>query len=99
MLEVTGFTGVGLPEVVLLATLLLLAVASLITVVQQPGPNNALGFMKLDMPNEHAIFIHDTPSRGLFNQTFRALSHGCVRVEDPVALAEYLLRGDWPENP
>jgi L,D-transpeptidase YcbB len=52
-----------------------------ITVVQQPGARNALGYMKLDMPNPHAIFIHDTPSRGLFNATFRALSHGCVRTE------------------
>jgi len=52
-----------------------------ITVVQQPGPGNSLGFMKLDMPNDHAIFIHDTPSRGLFNQPYRALSHGCVRTE------------------
>ncbi len=58
-----------------------------ITVVQQPGPRNALGFMKLDMPNPHAIFIHDTPSRGLFNATFRALSHGCVRTERATALA------------
>ena len=52
-----------------------------ITVVQQPGPGNSLGFMKLDMPNDHAIFIHDTPSRGLFAQPYRALSHGCVRTE------------------
>lgn len=52
-----------------------------ITVVQQPGPTNSLGLMKLDMPNPHAIFIHDTPSRGLFNQAYRALSHGCVRTE------------------
>lgn len=53
-----------------------------VTVVQQPGPNNSLGLMKLDMPNEHAIFLHDTPSRGLFAQDNRALSHGCVRVEN-----------------
>lgn len=51
------------------------------TVVQQPGPRNALGLVKLDMPNPHAIFLHDTPSRGLFAQPNRALSHGCVRVE------------------
>ncbi len=57
-----------------------------ITVVQQPGARNALGFMKLDMPNEHAIFIHDTPSRGLFNSTFRALSHGCVRTDRAIEL-------------
>lgn len=53
-----------------------------IYVVQQPGPNNSLGLMKLDMPNEHAIFLHDTPARGLFAQDNRALSHGCVRVEN-----------------
>ena len=52
-----------------------------ITVVQQPGPGNSLGMVKLDMPNEHAIFIHDTPARGLFGQPYRALSHGCVRTE------------------
>ena len=58
----------------------------MITVVQQPGPNNALGFMKLDMPNEHAIFLHDTPNRNLFNSTARALSHGCIRTERAMEL-------------
>lgn len=58
-----------------------------VTVVQQPGPGNSLGLMKLDMPNPHAIFLHDTPSRGLFNQANRALSHGCVRTERAQELA------------
>ncbi|EDL49189.1 hypothetical protein ED21_20954 [Erythrobacter sp. SD-21] len=58
-----------------------------ITVVQQPGPTNSLGLMKLDMPNEHAIFLHDTPSRHLFNQDARALSHGCIRVKGARELA------------
>lgn len=58
-----------------------------INVVQQPGPNNSLGLVKLDMPNAHAIFLHDTPSRQLFNQDFRALSHGCVRTERAKELA------------
>ena len=58
-----------------------------VTVVQQPGPNNSLGRMKLDMPNRHAIFLHDTPSRGLFANASRALSHGCVRTERAVELA------------
>jgi L,D-transpeptidase YcbB len=58
-----------------------------ITVVQQPGPGNALGMMKLDMPNPHAIFLHDTPSRGLFALPSRALSHGCIRTERAVELA------------
>ena len=58
-----------------------------VSVVQQPGPTNSLGLMKLDMPNEHAIFLHDTPSRHLFAQDNRALSHGCIRVEGARELA------------
>jgi murein L,D-transpeptidase YcbB/YkuD len=58
-----------------------------ISVVQQPGPGNSLGMMKLEMPNEHAIFFHDTPSRHLFATDFRALSHGCVRTERALELA------------
>ena len=58
-----------------------------IYVVQQPGPNNSLGLMKLDMPNEHAIFLHDTPARALFAQDNRALSHGCIRVENAREMA------------
>ncbi|WP_353229419.1 L,D-transpeptidase family protein [Novosphingobium sp.] len=58
-----------------------------ITVVQQPGDTNSLGRAKLDMPNEHAIYIHDTPNRGLFALPARALSHGCVRAEHATELA------------
>ncbi|HAU21075.1 MAG TPA: L,D-transpeptidase [Erythrobacter sp.] len=57
-----------------------------ITVVQQPGPANSLGRMKLDMPNEHSIFLHDTPSRHLFDSEQRARSHGCIRVERALEL-------------
>jgi murein L,D-transpeptidase YcbB/YkuD len=57
------------------------------TVVQAPGPRNALGQMKIDMPNDDAIFLHDTPSRGPFAQANRALSHGCVRVERALEFA------------
>lgn len=52
-----------------------------VTVVQQPGKNNSLGLMKLDMPNPHAIFIHDTPAKSLFSAPNRAFSHGCIRTE------------------
>lgn len=64
-------------------------------VVQQPGPGNSLGLMKLDMPNRHAIFLHDTPSRHLFKNSKRALSHGCIRTERATELAITLaiLRG------
>lgn len=58
-----------------------------ITVVQQPGPTNSLGIMKLDMPNPHAIFLHDTPNKNLFNTANRAYSHGCIRTERALELA------------
>lgn len=63
------------------------AANGMITVVQQPGPGNSLGLMKLEMPNPHAIFFHDTPSRHLFANADRALSHGCVRTERALELA------------
>lgn len=58
-----------------------------VSVVQQPGPGNSLGRMKLEMPNPHAIFFHDTPSRHLFANANRALSHGCIRTERALELA------------
>ena len=67
--------------------------AGMTVVVQQPGPGNSLGLMKLDMPNPHAIFLHDTPSKSLFNNAERALSHGCVRTEGAMKLAMILAKG------
>ncbi|MEP2550886.1 MAG: L,D-transpeptidase family protein [Marinomonas sp.] len=58
-----------------------------VSVVQQPGPTNSLGRMKLEMSNKHAIFFHDTPSRHLFKNANRALSHGCIRTERALELA------------
>ncbi|MEM6858072.1 MAG: L,D-transpeptidase family protein [Pseudomonadota bacterium] len=58
-----------------------------ITVVQQPGPGNSLGRMKLEMPNRHAIFFHDTPTRWMFTKDMRALSHGCIRTEKALQVA------------
>jgi murein L,D-transpeptidase YcbB/YkuD len=60
---------------------------------QRPGPRNALGQMKVEMPNPYAIYLHDTPSKGLFGAATRAFSHGCVRVADPLSLAAKLLEG------
>ena len=57
-----------------------------IMVVQQPGDNNALGRMKIDMPNPHAIYLHDTPSKQYFAHPVRAYSHGCIRTERAVEL-------------
>jgi len=63
---------------------------------QRPGPDNALGLVKFIFPNHFDIYLHDTPGDRLFFKEHRALSHGCVRVENPVALAEYVLR-DQPQ--
>jgi murein L,D-transpeptidase YcbB/YkuD len=61
------------------------------TVVRQrPGPQNALGRMKIDMPNEYAIYLHDTPAKAAFAKPDRALSHGCIRVKDIADLADEL---------
>ena len=67
---------------------------------QQPGPDNALGRVKFMFPNDYAVYLHDTPSRSRFEQADRALSHGCVRVGDPEALAAFVLRdrADWPPD-
>lgn len=63
---------------------------------QRPGPANALGRIRFDMANEYAIRLHDTPTRALFNRDARALSHGCIRVEAPEALAARLLAStEW----
>lgn len=62
------------------------------TIRQMPGPDNSLGNVSYYMPNEHTVYLHDTPARKLFAQPQRAFSHGCVRVEQSVELAAYLLR-------
>ncbi len=64
------------------------------TVVQQPGKRNALGQVKFIFPNQHAIYLHDTPAKALFSKTSRAFSSGCVRVENPFDLAYHLLDND-----
>ncbi len=66
--------------------------------VQQPGPRNALGRVKFMFPNGHAIYLHDTPSRYLFSRAQRAYSHGCIRVHQPLRLAQQVLNEPaWSE--
>jgi murein L,D-transpeptidase YcbB/YkuD len=60
---------------------------------QEPGPKNSLGRVKFMFPNEYFVYLHDTPSKQLFNRADRAFSHGCIRVEDPLRLAELVLAG------
>ncbi len=59
---------------------------------QKPGPGNSLGQVKFLFPNSYSIYLHDTPSKSLFGQNKRAFSHGCIRVADAPALAEWVLQ-------
>jgi murein L,D-transpeptidase YcbB/YkuD len=72
-----------------------------LSVVQQPGANNALGVMKMEMLNEHAIYLHDTPSKGAFGAEARAFSHGCIRTERALhfsGLMAVMFAGRSPEE-
>jgi len=60
---------------------------------QRPGPNNALGQMKLVMPNRFSVYMHDTPNKNLFEEEVRAFSHGCIRTGDAIGYAATLLEG------
>ena len=66
-----------------------------IRIRQRPGDHNALGLLKFSLPNVHDVYLHGTPGQNLFDRTRRDFSHGCIRVEDPAALAVWVLR----ENP
>lgn len=68
--------------------------------VQESGPQNALGRIKFEFPNPYRVYLHDTPARSLFGAADRAQSHGCVRLEQPLDLAEALLEGNetWPRE-
>jgi murein L,D-transpeptidase YcbB/YkuD len=68
-----------------------------ISVRQPPGPRNALGRVKIEMPNQWAIYLHDTPSQALFGRPARAFSHGCIRTQNVRDFAALLLAptGHW----
>jgi murein L,D-transpeptidase YcbB/YkuD len=67
---------------------------------QKPGPMNALGPIKFVFPNNYDVYLHGTPEQGLFSRYRRAFSHGCIRIEDPAALAAWVLRDDpiWTQS-
>jgi murein L,D-transpeptidase YcbB/YkuD len=67
---------------------------------QEPGAANSLGRIKFMMPNPYAVYLHDTPAQHLFQRAVRTFSSGCIRVEQPVRLARYLLRGkrEWTDE-
>ena len=67
-------------------------------VVQPGGDANSLGIMKFNFPNKHSVYSHDTNQRGLFNNSFRSLSHGCVRVQNWDSLYQYIILSDKKAN-
>jgi murein L,D-transpeptidase YcbB/YkuD len=69
-----------------------------ISVRQPPGERNALGWIKFMFPNDHAVYLHDTPNRRLFATERRAYSHGCVRVDNPFQLADQVLGPEWTQE-
>ncbi|HVK41574.1 MAG TPA: L,D-transpeptidase family protein, partial [Phenylobacterium sp.] len=66
---------------------------------QRPGAANALGRLKFDLQSPYGVYLHDTPEKNAFSREKRTLSHGCMRLENPEALAQWLLaRQGWPAN-
>ena len=65
---------------------------------QRPGKKNALGRVKFIFPNKEDVYLHDTPAQGLFSKSRRDFSHGCVRVENPEGLAEFVLKNQWSKE-
>lgn len=65
-----------------------------LTIRQKPGPKNALGLAKFIFPNAESVYMHGTPAQQLFSRARRDFSHGCIRLEDPARLAEWVLRDD-----
>lgn len=92
--EVTTYSGEVISDGVVSEEVLAQLRAGKLMVRQKPGPKNALGLIKFVFPNADDIYLHSTPSQALFEETRRDFSHGCIRVEDPRALATWVLRNN-----
>ena len=92
--------GAGRADTVLAGAKLDAVLAGRLRIRQRPGPRNALGDIKFVFPNRQNIFLHHTPATSLFERERRDFSHGCIRVEDPVALARFVLQGEagWSDE-
>lgn len=90
------FVGAAAADPVLSEAKLQAVLAGQLRIRQRPGPRNALGDIKFVFPNRESIYLHHTPSVGLFARARRDFSHGCIRVEQPVALAAFALQGRSP---
>ena len=92
--EVTTYSGQVVTDGVVSNEVLAQLRVGKLMVRQKPGPKNALGLIKFIFPNDENVYLHSTPSQSLFSESRRDFSHGCIRVEDPKALAEWVLRNN-----
>jgi len=92
--EVVTFSGQMVTDGVVSQDVLAQLRAGKLMVRQRPGPKNALGIVKFIFPNDKNIYLHSTPAQSLFGKTRRDFSHGCIRVVDPAAMAEWVLRNN-----
>jgi murein L,D-transpeptidase YcbB/YkuD len=92
--EVATYSGQVVTDGIVSEEVLAQLRAGKLMVRQKPGPKNALGLIKFIFPNDQNIYLHSTPAQSLFSETRRDFSHGCIRVEDPQALAEWVLRNN-----
>jgi L,D-transpeptidase YcbB len=92
--EITTFDGKVVTSGAVSDEVLAKLQAGKLTVRQKPGPNNALGLIKLMFPNEYHVYLHSTPATELFSRTRRDFSSGCIRVEKPAELAAWVLRNN-----
>ena len=92
--EVATYSGKVVTDGVVSEDVLAQLRAGKLMVRQKPGPKNALGLIKFIFPNSNNVYLHSTPSQSLFAKSRRDFSHGCIRVENPAALAEWVLRNN-----
>ncbi len=92
--EVATYSGQVVTDGVVSEEVLAQLRAGKLMVRQKPGPKNALGLIKFIFPNSNNVYLHSTPSQSLFAKSRRDFSHGCIRVENPAALAEWVLRNN-----
>jgi L,D-transpeptidase YcbB len=90
-MEIVRGAGDDAPHVAVTPANLELLAQGALRLRQRPGPRNSLGLVKFVLPNDENIYLHDTPATELFQRARRDFSHGCVRVEAPVALAQWVL--------
>ena len=92
--EVTAYSGEVVTDAAVNDEVLARLRAGKLTIRQKPGPKNALGLAKFIFPNDNNVYLHSTPAQALFSRSRRDFSHGCIRVEDPKALAVWVLRNN-----